>query len=273
MVKTVKYTIKHSLNRGGNHHEDRLEAETHISQAVDGCGRIYHGCNPCIHGRSNGGNHDDVYGKYTSGDTTTYYVNKVAPAKVWNKLHRSQANDFRRVFGGDGTYFYLDNVPQKIRFICLNSQFYEGEAITSGTTKFMTTGFGTEQLAWLRDIALSVDEGWNVVIATHVSINATDYLNQYSDGHDFTNIIDNSPAPIIAIFSGHAHRDAVFTSSTRCPNVIITCAINSSYDSSEPIRTLGTDTETAIDIVTINKKTRTINTTRLGVGSDRSTAY
>ena len=35
----------------------------------------------------------------------------------------------------------------------------------------------------------------------------------------------------------------------------------------------GTDTETALDIVSIDKSTRAIHCTRLGAGSDRVTSY
>lgn len=216
------------------------------------------------------GNHDDVYGSYADAN---YYVNKVAPAKIWDKLHRPQAMDFRRVFGGDGTYFYLDNVPQKVRFVCMNSHFYEGEAITSGTEKIMTTCFGIEQLEWLENVALAVASDWRVIITTHVPVNNLYYLEQYSDGAAFCNIIDTTTADVVAIFSGHCHADTVYTSGSRCPNITITCAGNTPYDATEATRTPGTSTETAIDVVSINMNTREINLVRLGVGSDRSYTY
>lgn len=224
------------------------------------------------------GNHDDVYGwyhptgSYIEGSSVAY-VNKVAPSKIWNKLHRPQAKDFRRVFGGDGTYFYLDNTPQKVRFVCLNGHYYDGEAVTDGTTKFMTTGFGTEQLDWLENVALAVDEGWGVVIATHAPVNSPTYLAQYSDGTAFCDIVNAHADSVIAIFSGHCHADKIFTGAVSCPNITVTCAADSTYDDTEADRTAGTATETVIDIVSINRATKTIHTTRLGVGSDREVSY
>lgn len=226
------------------------------------------------------GNHDDVYGSHTAGGTTTYYVNKVAPAKIWNRIFRQQAGDFRRVFGGDGTFFYLDNVPQKIRFICLNCQFYDGGGVTDGTSGNMTWGLGTEQLAWLENVALSVGSDWGVVIATHVPPTAqvindrTDYLSLYgNDGDSFRSILTSSPADIIGIFCGHAHVDAIVTGDLRCPIITITCAANTPYDGTSADRVAGTDTETALDIVLINKTDRTIHTVRLGAGTDREIGY
>lgn len=219
------------------------------------------------------GNHDDVYGSYSG----VSYVNKVAPSKIWNKLHRPQANDFRRVFGGDGTYFYLDNVPQKTRFICLNSHFYEGAGVTSGTTKAMINGFGTAQLNWLGNEALSVSDGWSVIISTHIPPTAspvngnTTYLSQYSDGADFRKIIAEATANIIGIFCGHCHADAVVTDDLPCPIVTVNCAINSPYDGTS--RTANSVKETAIDIVSIDKANRKIYTTRLGAGNDREISY
>lgn len=224
------------------------------------------------------GNHDDVYGSYTSGSNTSYYVNKVAPAKIWNRLHRQQAQDFRRVFGGDGTYFYLDNIPQKTRFICLNGHLYTGPAITAGTTGAMTGGFGAAQLEWLETVALDVENGWSVIISTHVppaaqAINGTTYLAQIPDGADFREIVNASTADIIGIFCGHCHVDAAVVWDLSCPIVTITCAINTPYDDATADRVAGTATETALDIVTINKATKTINMTRLGIGNDRSYTY
>lgn len=226
------------------------------------------------------GNHDDVYGSYTTGSATNYYVNKVSSAKIWNRMHRAQAQDFRRVFGGDGTYFYLDNVPQKIRFICLNCQYYDGGGITNGTTGSMTFGLGTAQLEWLENAALSVEAGWGVVIATHVPPTAeavngrTDYLSLYGDdGASFRTIITSTTADIIGIFCGHCHADAIISEDLPCPILTVTCAINTPYDGTAAKRIAGTDMETALDIVSINKTTRTIHTTRLGAGEDRTIHY
>ena len=225
------------------------------------------------------GNHDDVWGTYTpSGGTTVHFVNKVASPKMWYHMHRLQAKDTRRHYGEHGTYFYVDDNPKRVRFICLNCQFYDGGAI-SGATGQMTGNYGTEQLDWLENVALDVPSGYSVIIATHnpptaQTINgATYYLSQISDGEDLRSIIQASTADIIAIFAGHCHADAYVSGDLKCPIVTITSAVNTPYDADWSTRVAGTDTETAIDVVTINKKTRKINCTRLGYGSDREISY
>lgn len=247
------------------------------------------------------GNHDDVWGSYTSGDTTIYYVNKIAPSKMWNAMHRKQMQDFRRVTGGDGTYFYVDNIPQKTRFICLNSHFYDGEEITNGTVKKMTTGLGIEQLEWLANVALPVDENIeNVLIFTHVPPtakninNRTDYLGQYNDGADFRGIItaycngssytgnisvdytNKNIGEVVGIFCGHCHVDAIVPDDLPCPIITIRCASNIDYDTDvypKGTRVLGSDNETALDIVTVDTKNGNIYMTRLGLGVDRVCNY
>ena len=217
------------------------------------------------------GNHDDVYGTYGNKS----YVNKVSDRKIWNRLFRHQSEDFRRVFGGNGTYFYLDT-PQKVRFICLNGQYYEGDGYADGTVSAMTSGFGADQLSWLEQ-ALVLEEGWSAVIATHIPPTAqavngnTQYLSSYSDGEAFRQIIRNAGTKVIGIFCGHCHADAIVEQDLPCPILTVTCAIDSTYDGTS--RTAGTDKETAIDIVSINKSDRTIQTIRLGAGSDRAADY
>ena len=224
------------------------------------------------------GNHDDVWGTYNNGSTTVHFVNKTSKQKLFNVMHREQAKDFRRVYGDHGTYFYIDNTPQKVRFICLNSQFYDGGDIAA-TTGQMTSGFGTEQLDWLEHHALQVDDDWSVVIGFHIpptakSINGnTYYLSQLSDGNDFRNLINKTAVDIIGIFCGHCHADAIVADDLPCPIVTITSAVNTPYDAEYSTRVQGTDTETVLDVVSVNKSERKIYCTRLGYGSDRSTSY
>ena len=248
------------------------------------------------------GNHDDVYG--SNGET--YYVNKIDQAKIWNRIFRAQAQDSRRVFGGDGSYFYVDNEAQKTRFICLNSYFYGGEPITNGTTYGMNGGLGAAQLDWLANVALPTDrEGWSVIIGMHTppaTINAKDYLAQLWDGALFAGIVTAycrktsysgtypsneawknasvsvnyagaKVADVIGIFCGHCHYDEVIQGALPCPVVSITSATNLSYNTSEGTRTKGTATETAVDFVCVNKKTKAVSITRLGIGNSRAFSY
>lgn len=270
------------------------------------------------------GNHDGAWGA-----KATYGVNYAMiqhPAKLWNRLYRWQAEDFRRVFSKDGSYYYVDNIPQKVRYIVLNSHWadysnitdldYDAQATEYNTQK--NINYGDTQAEWLAKEALNfTDEGWTVVVFTHAPLwnkyngVTKSYMNvQYAGTNnastirgilmgfydksasvtyktgatvDYSNIGDNT---IAGVFCGHCHTDFMVKhdeagtgTDIPFPIVSITSAgnANSSYEEGfgMPVttRTNGTDTETAFDIVCINKSTKTINTIRVGAGNDRSSFY
>ena len=254
------------------------------------------------------GNHDGAWGTDVSGDR--FYVNNMDPARLWQHLYRPQAADFRRVWGEDGTYFYLDNLPQKTRFLCLNShdcQWSENEDGTAVCNTMTNGGYTQRQLDFLI-AALDVPEGWTIVLFSHVPPTdrlPTDYsslrccslirgiVSAYANRTTYsgsrTHISSNgerawadasvsvdftgAAGTIAGWFCGHCHRDAVITGDLPFPIITMTCAGNFSYDSAEAARTLGTDEETAVDFVTIHKGEKNICMTRLGIGSDRCISY
>lgn len=235
------------------------------------------------------GNHDGVWGKYTpASGSAVSYVNKISPAKLWNHLQRDGAQDLRRVYSESGSYYYVDNIPQKTRFICLDSHFYDGPEITGGTVAHTTFGFGAEQIAWFSDVACKVDSGWSVVIMCHypptdTPIGSANHMTDsiYDDVDSFRNAVVAAKAAgvdVVGIFVGHVHRDAIVEDSKMgCKVVTVTCGTWGSgtgpKDSSEATRVVGSANETAVDFVTVNRAARTVTITRLGVGSDRMFDY
>lgn len=157
------------------------------------------------------------------------------------------------------------------------------------------------------------EDGWSVLFMAHMppaSIDGTDYtsasnnrdatvlngiLSAYATGGSYTGLysyssgrnegswanvsvnVDFSSAAHkaypVAFLAGHCHKSKIDTTTLPFPIITITCATNSSYDSNEGTRTAGTATETAFDVISICKDTKTLYLTRLGVGSDRSTPY
>lgn len=250
------------------------------------------------------GNHD----LWFDGNTHT-----VSMEERYNAICRHNTKDFRKVFGESGSYYYVDNVPQKTRFIFLDGNWSEFTVDESGTpsySAFAQGGYGQEQLQFLAD-SLKVENGWSVCIFTHVPpiaeyrppattpdyfrdadiligiINAyadkTTYSGEYNGTdyngyvHDWAKVsisVDYAAynGELIAMFTGHRHLDEVFTEPLKCPIVTVTTCggqkLKDGYD-----RTYGTDTETSLDVVTINKKTRMIYCTRVGAGADREINY
>jgi len=251
------------------------------------------------------GNHDGAWGSKTIDGVTSYYTSNLHPNTLWQYMYRPQSVDFRRVWGEDGKYFYLDNTLQKTRFICLNS--HDGKYIEnedgSVVWSTMKSGYSQEQLDFFAR-ALEVDEGWSIVISSHVPPTSklpTDYsetrcfnlirgiANAYCQRTVFSGIythnelrgegdwanaqisVDFTSAcgNIIGWFCGHAHIDAIIEDDLPFPIAVITSAGNFSYDETEEARILGTSNETAFDVVTIDRGNGKINFTRIGAGSDR----
>jgi hypothetical protein len=109
--------------------------------------------------------------------------------------------------------------------------------------------------------------------------NKTTYSGSYTAGVDgWTNNSVNvdftdAKGEIIAMFTGHVHQDTIDTTTLACPLITIISSGAQVNAGEVPQRTFGTDTETSFDIVTINRKTRTIYCTRVGWGKDRVIQY
>ena len=253
------------------------------------------------------GNHDGAWGAYTAADSSGAYSKNISPQKLWQYLFRPQLTSVNRVYGSTGAYFYADLTAQKTRFICLNSHDGQWSQAEDGTAVWntMTGGYTQQQLEWLAQEALNVEEGWTIILASHIpptdrltidysAIRCTDLLrgvvSAYASRSAYTGVythnsergeavwadaaisVDFSEAKgeIAGWFCGHAHLDAIVEDDLPFPIIVITCAANLSYDETESSRVLDSDSETALDIVTVDMLNRTIHLTRLGVGEDRS---
>lgn len=250
------------------------------------------------------GNHDGCY-----GDANEYYKKQLSTEEMWEWYFREQTLDFRRVFSSDGSYFYVDNVPQKMRFIVLNSQYGGVYAVDENgwavNDRFSISCYGQEQLEWLANEALNMPDGYGAVIVTHVPpqmVDSTDtqyytvdcaqlcgvidaynnhdtFSGSYSAGVDgWSNSVINvdftdAKGEIIAVFAGHVHCDSVDITTLTCPVITVISAGAPVNSGENPTREFGTDTETSFDVVTINRKTRTIYCTRVGAGEDRVVKY
>ena len=240
------------------------------------------------------GNHDLFFASSNSKTIT--------PQKLFNEIYRPNLEDMRRVSSGDGTYYYIDNIPQKTRFICLNSNWGQWTVDANNTPSysvFSHGGYGQEQLEFLAS-SLDVEEDWSVCVFTHVPPLLNTYTNYFRDADIFIGILTayankttysgtyagsytwdavnvsvdytNSNGELVALFTGHRHIDEIYTNILPVP--IITITTSSGQKLTDHLtRTYETNTETALDVVTIDKQNQMIYTTRLGVGVDRSVSY
>ena len=228
------------------------------------------------------GNHEGYLKQNTNieGSTGANYDRN----QVYDIFMRKEGIFQNKHFGGDGTYYYVDDIASKVRWIVLNSNGIGNSDIDA------------DQLSWLENTALKFNEsGWGVVIISHIPItnhyaaNITNSANVISKIKSYINGSDTNKADIIGWYSGHIHRDRIFsgvsvndTDDTEGENmgfkqITITSdhtGIAYPIPSSPTWHAVGNDAKShAIDFVTINKDTRTVNITRLGIGDDRSYTY
>ncbi len=250
------------------------------------------------------GNHDGVWGQTTANGTTLYYDRAISMEERFN-LFMAPQEDLKRVWGDNGTYYYIDMPQRKTRIICLNSQdciYHVDENYYSTDNPIqnpMKSGvvYTIEQLNWLANRALNVEENWHIIITTHIPPTLREdlvplkgkttnedilreilsaYYNKTTYNNDTISVnFTNSNGVLTGIFAGHFHRDFFDTTTLPCPIIGITCANNSPCDSdgNAYYRTMNTNTETAVDFVTIDYTNKKIYCTRLGDGQNREINY
>ena len=210
------------------------------------------------------GNHDGYWA--VSANEKHYYTRE----QVYELFLREESIAQNKHFGDDGTYYYIDELASKVRFIILNTN---GGSVDDS------------QIAWFRDVALKVDSDWAVVIISHQPI-SNHYHANISNATNVRAVVVESDVDIIGWFSGHIHRDRIYTGAATnttddtegdamgFAQVTITSDHTGiAYDDATKHTVANDDKSHAIDFVTINRTTRTVYLTRLGIGGDRSYTY
>lgn len=218
------------------------------------------------------GNHDGYWA--VDADNKNYYTD----AQNYELFLREESIAQNKHFGGDGTYYYVDDIASKVRWVVLDTNDNKVEQA---------------QIDWLQNTALSFNEsGWAVVFISHQPI-SNHYHALISNFDTIIAVIENctgdsqsNEAEVVGWFSGHIHRDRIYTGvavnttddseGETMPFKQITITSDHTgiaYDAATKHTVANDDKSHAIDFVTINKTTRTVNLTRLGIGNNRSYTY
>lgn len=161
-------------------------------------------------------------------------------------------------------YYYVDNEPQKMRYIFLDTRNIIG-------TDPDDAAIDQTQLSWLKNILSELESGWNVVIFSHEFLAySSGTFSVSADGEAIEQAIaeSNTSATICAIICGHVHRDGSLIRNG-IPCIVTTW--NGYYSDSN--RKLRTTTELAFDVFTVDTKNKTVKALRVGYGSDRTWTY
>lgn len=249
------------------------------------------------------GNHDGMW------KTSANLKYNWSMDKTFDLFFRRQSVGQNKVFGGDGTYFYTEDNAAKVRYVVLNSMWWSYKENADGTSTKTTNGFGADQINWLINKALVFeDEGWTLVFISHAPLTNEEhsYLRDVSvvqgiltahaekttftseaftdssnAGHnvpgvtvDYTN---KNTAKIAGWFSGHIHGNSIVklddTATVPIYVIRISSDLGTDYNETSPVGTLGTNTEHAIDFVTIDTEQELVYLTRLGGGENRYYSY
>ena len=178
--------------------------------------------------------------------------------------------------------FVVDNTIQKIRYIFVSCDF--------------DTNTTTAQKEWFLNELLNVPNGYTLVVIGHAFL--TDSMVAIRSSHtDFCNGLDalktkttysfngntydysSKDVNVACIITGHTHIDGTLLTSG---GVRIICTTTDSAELNYELvngtptlsaRTQGTVNEQAFDVFFINTSARTINTIRVGYGSNRNYSY
>lgn len=225
-----------------------------LSAAYDG--DIYH----CM------GNHD-WFGTM-DGNKLAYIFDMGKPEQIGNtKRH----------------YYYVDNPQQSIRYIVLNAY--------SNETGILGSAYDTEQIEWLRNVALKVDDSWTVLVITHSLYygfgEEASFDPAPAGASEVIEVLDNATCDVACVLSGNAHLDRICHTPGGIPVVVTTSDKYSPWVDSgtdmepdsgtdmEPwltkSRTKGTITEQAFDVVVLDKEQRKLTFVRIGAPADNWT--
>lgn len=182
---------------------------------------------------------------------------------------------------GSYCYFHFDNEITRTRYIFLDTG-YEGTTLDSA------------QQTWINETLNSTPNNYNIIVVGHIiympksgvewhvglkpeDLERTSFMTTVCNTLDtFNSNNTSSGREVVAIFGGHIHIDADFTTTGGIPIVLIDCNSTDSFSTtstgSQNVMRY-TVNETCFDIVTVNYNAKTINCVRIGRGSNRTFTY
>ncbi|MBE6851057.1 MAG: hypothetical protein E7504_04875, partial [Ruminococcus sp.] len=224
------------------------------------------------------GNHD---GYWVDNNGTKHWYTR---PQIYDLFLRQESVAQNKHYGGDGTYYYVEDLASETIFVVCNTNYNVNTA---------TETLDNEQINWLSDVVFKeFNKSKTLVFISHQPITNNYHSNIYADtAHAIQNLLTdkiNDGWNVVGWFSGHIHADRIYqvdhttnpeandqiTVSLPWKTVTIRADHTGLCRDEDLIHAIGNDDQShAIDFVTINKDTRTVNITRLGIGEDRSFTY
>ena len=247
------------------------------------------------------GNHDMSYSTFEAPD---YYAEQMTADEIFEYIFRFETNYPNRTFGGDGSYYFVDDPVTKMRYVVLNNHDVPSEELKPDKhpvyNKFRIFSIRQAQIDWFAHTALNVPSpDWSVVLCSHENpacgsecpVNypiLIEIINAFKRHTKLETSIEIPKQPylnakvsvdytgrggdFVAWLCGHMHVDRIQVFDG------VTCVITvndsmGAQDGKNTPHVKYTDTEQSFDIFTVNKRTHTVNVTRVGLGDDREFTY
>jgi 3',5'-cyclic AMP phosphodiesterase CpdA len=146
------------------------------------------------------GNHDDN----SSGDRSE---DKIISNTWWNNnmcySFNKASSKFTFTQNSNG-YYYYNIIDKKIRVVNINSEdLTDDERITIGGQNYAV--ISQNQLDWLNEDALIVEDDWKIIIVSHISCDTGRPNMSISNSDLLMEVIKNNKDNIILYIYGHTH--------------------------------------------------------------------
>ena len=199
------------------------------------------------------GNHE-TYGS-TSDDINMIYENLLAEKDY---LYGSP-NRF---------YYYFDDADEQIRYLVIN---------TSDNSEANTTD---EQLEWITESVKLPSDDWKLIVFGHIDINPNDLITKdwkSPKSEEITNALSSTNGTLVGYFCGHEHFDSIQKVNDKFYEIVLlndSCSKDTTFlEITNPDRILGTESEQAVSVVSINMKTGDVDIRRIGAGENLTYNY
>ena len=194
------------------------------------------------------GNHDSN----TVGQTSSPELH-FSNGEVYMATQKNQ--DYEVVFSDDGFVDYHYDVPaNKTRIIVVDSKIEGIDLYTS-------------QLNWLNTTLESTPNDYKIIVIMHIFYGTDTIATQGQQVFDTVDAFNtrSTGAKVVALFGGHAHRDANYVTPGGIPLTLTNCDF--------PLTSVVGDINSqVVDVITVDYTNEVINCRRIGRGSDRTFA-
>ncbi len=247
------------------------------------------------------GNHDDgnLYNRLSGDRAATNY------AASWELFHATTAGSRRDiVLGSKNGWYYLDDEDSKTRIIVLNSHDYPWQTDENGDLVYDSSVrsdvengikgiYSPEQIDWLANAALAFPaEGWTAVVCAHkgtanfavvnyllanakngnriTGIPQTGVFDDIYGLHDYSGVTITTDYSVchpdkVLFLRGDDHEDKINTDN-KYPIVTFLNASLAKSQTSAPVKTAGTPTETAVSVLVLDNEAGVMHEIRFGAG-------